>query len=142
MPQTTTPLADETASDLAARTLGDASLFREILGLNASFNIDPFIPVIQSGGDAEILVPLKTELASRVQPALTSIKSGLESALRTTQSVIDRTKQYAEIGDSLGLNLSSEINGILGPVENGVLKSQEAVNEYGSSVKLVDWLLG
>jgi hypothetical protein len=40
------PLADETPSDLAARSLGNASAFREILNLNPE--LDPFLPILQS----------------------------------------------------------------------------------------------
>ena len=145
MPQTITPLADETPSDLAARTLGDASLFREVLGLNPQ--LDPFLPILQNAGtngisEKEILAPLVNELASRAEPALTSIRSGVESALRVTKSALSQTRQYAAIADSFGLDLSSELNGVLGPAENALGVAQTAITEYGTSVKLVDWLLG
>jgi hypothetical protein len=158
MPTTTTPLPGETIGDIAARVLGDASLFREVAALNPGLNL--FGAVAEGGGamgeDGEvggneqaitqILVPLKSEIANRVSPALTSVRAGVESALRIADSAIAQVEKYAGIAESLGLaELSAEVNGVLGPVKNALAEGQAAVTEYGSeagAVKLVDWLLG
>ena len=149
MPQAITPLADETPSDLAARTLGDTSLFREVLKLNPA--LDPFLPVLQSAAagtltSQEILVPVAAELANRAEPALLSVRTGIESALRVTEGAIARVEKYAAIAGELGLtDLSTQINGVLGPAKNLLGEGQAAVTEYagsGGAIKLVDWLLG
>jgi hypothetical protein len=147
MPTLTTPLPGETIGDLAARVLGDSSLFREIAALNPEIDIFGAITTAEGGdGLTEVLVPLKAEIANRVSPALTSIRTGVESALRIADSAIARVEKYAGIAESLGLTeLSAEVNGVLSPVRNALAEGQKAVTEYGSeagAVKLVDWLLG
>jgi hypothetical protein len=148
MPTLTTPLPGETIGDIAARVLGDSSLFREIAALNPGIDIFGAITTAAEGGDGltEVLVPLKAEIANRVSPALTSIRTGVESALRIADSAIAQVEKYAGIAESLGLTeLSAEVNGVLSPVKNALAEGQKAVTEYGSeagAVKLVDWLLG
>ena len=129
-------------------------MFREILALNPKLSaFAPIAPALDraAAGDeeaalTEILVPLKFELANRVSPALTSVRAGVESALKITESAIARVEKYAAIAESAGLTeLSSEVNGVLGPVKNVLGEGQKAVAEYGNgagAVKLVDWLLG
>jgi hypothetical protein len=147
MPTLTTPLPGETIGDIAARVLGDSSLFREIAALNPGIDIFGAITTAEGGdGLTEMLVPLKAEIANRVSPALTSIRTGVESALRIADSAIAQVEKYAGIAESLGLTeLSAEVNGVLSPVRNALAEGQKAVTEYGSeagAVKLVDWLLG
>ena len=151
MPTTIAPLPGETIGDIAARVLGDASLFREVAALNPGLNLFGELVAAEDGEGEEqaitqILVPLKSEIANRVSPALTSVRAGVESALRIADSAIAQVEKYAGIAESLGLaELSAEVNGVLGPVKNALAEGQAAVTEYGSeagAVKLVDWLLG
>lgn len=137
MPQQVTPLANETASDIAARLFGDSSLFREVLAAN------PGLGAFSEINAETIAAPLSSELLSFADPALTSVRTGVESALLTGSNALDKVKSYASVLDSVGLGeLSAEVNGAFGQVENVLTKGQDAARKYTDGTRLVDWLLG
>jgi hypothetical protein len=145
--QAINPIAGETATELAARVLGDSSLFREVLALNPS--LSPFTDLSaiapSENGQIEVLAPLRSELG-RLEPALTSVRTGINSALEAGGNLLERASSYAQIAGDLGFEeLSAQVNGVIGPADNALSAAQSAVNEYlnaDGAITLVEWLIG
>ena len=149
MPELAQTFENETSSNVAARLLGDPMLFRAIADLNPELALFAQ-EYAAEGGNLEgasrsVLVPLADELSARISPALTSVRTGVETALRIGEQATGQIERYAQIADSLGLSeLSASVNVAIGEVRNGLELTQSAVQEYGdvSGIQLVDWLLG
>ncbi|HEY9735490.1 MAG TPA: hypothetical protein V6D06_04380 [Trichocoleus sp.] len=132
MPIQIEALPGEDLATLAARTLGDPSRFREIANLNG------LNPLERLAGGLPINIPTSAELLAQVEPALSSVVSGVESALLQTQTTLEQVSGYTTEAQ----RLVGEVNGVLGNVESQLDTLLESARQYqGEAVRLVDWLL-
>jgi hypothetical protein len=130
MPNLTQPIPGEDLATIAGRALGDPSRFREIAELNGGLN--PLDPI----GTAGVLIPTQEELASVVEPALQSVRTGVTSVLQ--QATADIQGYIPEV-----LRDVADINGIVGLVEGPLNQVLDTVADrvYGGRTQLIDWLL-
>ena len=131
MPRLVDPLPDEDLASFASRVLGDPAQFRAIAEQNGGLN-----PLATLSPQLALLVPTQEELASTLEPALQSIRTGITSTIAST---VDQFQSYIpEV-----IRQAADINGIIGDIEgplNQLLDQGTQAIEAGRA-QLVDWLL-
>ena len=131
MPRLVEPLPDEDLASFASRVLGDPAQFRAIAEQNGGLN-----PLATLSPQLALLVPTQEELASTLEPALQSIRTGITSTIAST---VDQFQSYIpEV-----IRQAADINGIIGDIEgplNQLLDQGTQAIESGRA-QLVDWLL-
>jgi hypothetical protein len=131
MPALIEPLPGEDLASFASRVLGDPSRFRDIADQNGGLN-----PLATLSPQLALLVPSQEELATTLEPALQSIRTGVSATIASATAQLQ--SYIPEV-----IRQAADINGIVGDIEgplNQLLDQGVQAIETGRA-QLVDWLL-
>lgn len=130
MPQLVNTSGGQTLGSIAGRLYGDSSRFREIADLNGFNPLDDLSAI-------SVVAPLQTEL-TRVEPALTRIRTGIDSTLAQAEEIVSRATGYSETAR----NAVGDINNIFSSVESTLNQSLAFIADTRNEVsQTIDWLL-